>query len=187
MQRGLVGSEMCIRDRYMGKYGIIHRDLKPLNILLTDDPLKQEIKIADFGLAMILGPSEKCKSYAGTLDFCSPEVVLGIPYAQGADIWSLGVVSFYLLYGRLPFQYADDLEVRRAILKDDPPVPSDRSISPEAQDFLHKILLKNPKKRLALEGVLHHPWLSSKLLSDLPYQQFSSWGFGVLGLSLIHI
>ncbi len=98
---------------YMHNYGIVHRDLKPINILLTEDCDNPTVKIVDFGLAAIVGPSQTCKGFAGTLDFCSPEVIVGLPYAQGADIWSLGVVSYYLLYGALPFGSVTDSEIKR--------------------------------------------------------------------------
>ncbi len=99
--------------QYMHHYGIVHRDLKPINILLVQDKDNPVVKIVDFGLAAILGPSQTCKGYAGTLDFCSPEVIIGLPYAQGADIWSLGVISYYLIYGALPFSSQSDSELKR--------------------------------------------------------------------------
>lgn len=98
---------------YMKKYAILHRDLKPINILLTSDPSNQTVKLADFGLATILLPSEQCKNYAGTLDFCSPEVILGIPYSYSADIWSLGVITYYLVYGALPFGNMAEEDLKR--------------------------------------------------------------------------
>ena len=101
---------------YMDRYGIVHRDLKPINILFTEDQANPVIKIVDFGLAAILGPGQKCKGYAGTLDFCSPEVIIGLPYGQSADIWSMGVISWYLLYGSLPFSSVNDNDLKRYCL-----------------------------------------------------------------------
>ena len=98
---------------YMHKYGIVHRDLKPINILLASDKEPPVLKIVDFGLAAILGPMQTCKGYAGTLDFCSPEVIIGLPYSQGADVWSMGVIAYYLLYGVLPFGSSSDSELKR--------------------------------------------------------------------------
>lgn len=86
---------------YLGKFGIVHRDLKPNNILMTDHAAP---KLADFGLAILLGPSQKRKEFAGTLDFTCPEMIIGLPYGQEADMWSLGVIAYNVLCGRLPFR-----------------------------------------------------------------------------------
>lgn len=95
---------------YMNQFSIVHRDIKPINILLTNDNV---VKIADFGLAVILGPSKQCTSYAGTLDFCAPEVIIGLPYGHKADIWSMGIVAWYLLNGSLPFDSPNDNDIKR--------------------------------------------------------------------------
>jgi serine/threonine protein kinase len=98
---------------YMGKYGIVHRDLKLINVLLTSDGPDFVVKLADFGLAKILAPAQKCKGFAGTLHFCAPEVILSIPYTQSVDIWSLGIITHYLLYSTLPFDCSNDSELKR--------------------------------------------------------------------------
>lgn len=86
---------------YLGKFGIVHRDLKPNNILMTEDGIP---KLADFGLAILLGPSQKRKEFAGTLDYTCPEMIIGVPYGQEADLWSLGVITYNILCGKLPFR-----------------------------------------------------------------------------------
>lgn len=89
---------------YLGKFGIVHRDLKPNNILMTEDKVP---KLADFGLAILLGPSQKRKEFAGTLDYTCPEMIVGISYGQEADLWSLGVITYSILCGKLPFRGQD--------------------------------------------------------------------------------
>lgn len=86
---------------YLKKFGIVHRDLKPNNILMTEEGVP---KLADFGLAILLGPSQKKKEFAGTLDFTCPEMIVGLPYGQEADLWSLGVITYNILCGKLPFR-----------------------------------------------------------------------------------
>ena len=160
---------------YMEKYGIVHRDLKLINVLLAGDPFALNVKLVDFGLAAILAPGQKCHSFAGTLHFCAPEVILGIPYAHSVDVWGLGVITYYLLFRKMPFIADNDCDLKRydvlpmsrTFLKDDPPIKLDKQLSQPAKDFLQGttcteevgVLMKNAKYRLTIKQVLEHPWL----------------------------
>lgn len=90
---------------YLHKCGIIHRDLKPENILLTDSAASDDadIKITDFGLSCICGPEELVTQPCGTLAYVAPEVLTLQGYCHKVDVWSVGVIMFLLLRGRLPF------------------------------------------------------------------------------------
>ena len=96
--------------QYLHEFGIIHRDLKPGNIMLSDKTEKGVVKIMDFGLSKIVGPTEKLEDGFGTLSFVAPEVLLRNPYNKQIDIWSLGVIMFYLISGGLPFDDKSDNE-----------------------------------------------------------------------------
>jgi len=146
---------------YLHSYGIIHRDLKPDNILLVTKHEDSDIKIIDFGLAKFVGPTETCTENCGTLHYAAPELVEGKPYDKNADIWSLGIIAYLLLSGDVPFQHPDDKKLMNMIVYDEVkyPVYTWKKISPEAQDFVKKILVKDPKKRLSLTEILQHPWL----------------------------
>lgn len=99
--------------KYMHSLGIVHRDLKPKNILLTDDTLANEVKIADFGLAVLLEPKKKCKNFAGTPNYIAPETLLEFPSDQAADMWSLGVIVYLLFSGHLPFPEAESIALQK--------------------------------------------------------------------------
>jgi Ca2+-binding EF-hand superfamily protein len=100
--------------KYLHKYGIIHRDLKPDNIMLTEANDKGHIKIMDFGLSKILGKKEKASDGFGTLTFVSPEVLVRKPYNKEIDIWSIGVILYFMLSGELPFDDEGDDEQKIA-------------------------------------------------------------------------
>lgn len=82
--------------------GIAHRDLKLANILLKKD---LTIKLADFGFAKEQSSTEEVmmKTYCGTPITMAPEILKGKPYDKKCDLWSLGVILFQLIYGKLPF------------------------------------------------------------------------------------
>jgi serine/threonine protein kinase/NTP pyrophosphatase (non-canonical NTP hydrolase) len=89
------GLQAAHRQRY------VHGDVKPANILLTEGGAP---KLADFGLARALRSSRPIIGIAGTLPFMAPEVVMGDEWDQRADIYSLGVVFYVMLTGKLPFE-----------------------------------------------------------------------------------
>lgn len=87
-------------------YPIIHRDIKPSNILVIQDPSFGElVKILDFGIAKLLQPdSAKTNCYLGTLTYSSPEQMEGMELDSRSDIYSLGVMMFEMLTGKIPLQ-----------------------------------------------------------------------------------
>ena len=98
---------------YLHTYGIVHRDLKPENILMVDKTETSDVKIVDFGLSKMIGPSQLCNEPFGTLSYVAPEVLLQKPYGKAVDVWSVGIVAFLMLVASLPFDHEDDKEVAR--------------------------------------------------------------------------
>jgi serine/threonine-protein kinase ULK2 len=84
---------------------IVHRDLKPENILLVEPPNKKklDLKLADFGFAKKIPEGKKEELSCGTPFYTAPEMIKGRPYDFKVDIWSLGVIAFFLLTGQYPF------------------------------------------------------------------------------------
>ena len=147
---------------YLHSYGIVHRDLKPENILMTDLSASADIRLLDFGLSKIIGNDEKCTEPYGTLSFVAPEVLQGKPYDKSVDLWSIGIITFLLLCGYLPFDDKhSEREIARQTIQD--PVPYESKIwsklSPEAKTFVDGLLQKKPEKRYSIKEVLEHPWI----------------------------
>ncbi|MDR3548702.1 MAG: protein kinase [Candidatus Pacebacteria bacterium] len=93
---------------YLHSYGIVHRDLKPDNVLLESRREDSDVKLIDFGLSKIVGPTEQCTEGCGTLFYAAPEIVEKRPYDKSVDIWAVGVIAYLLLTGELPFNDLDD-------------------------------------------------------------------------------
>jgi calcium/calmodulin-dependent protein kinase I len=145
--------------RFVHSNGIAHRDLKPENLLLAD-PEKDIVKIADFGLSKDFG-EEQLQTSCGTPDYVAPEVLLGEPYDMAVDIWSIGVITYVLLCGFPPFWGEAQKELFENIMSGnfDFPDPEWTDVSPEAKEFIKKILVVDPNKRYTAEECLEDPWV----------------------------
>ena len=131
---------------FLHEFGIIHRDLKPENILMTDETEQAKIKLLDFGLGKMIGPNEKCEEYFGTLSYVAPEILESKPYTKSVDLWAIGVITYLLVSGFLPFDdERSEEEIVRQTIHDPVPYPSSiwKKISSEAADFLESKLKFN--------------------------------------------
>lgn len=89
----------------------VHRDLKPANILLSKD---NQIKLADFGLARTFDESQEEKllnTEVGTPYYKAPEIFKSMPYGANVDLWSLGIILFQMVAGRLPWRATSQFEL----------------------------------------------------------------------------
>ena len=155
--------KMCTAVYYMHSYGIAHRDLKPENVLMSNtDDENIDIRILDFGLSKIIGPYEKCNEPYGTLTYCAPEIILDEPYSKAVDLWSLGIMTYLMLSGRLPFNAEDENEIARQVAYEDPDFVRNqvwKDVSSEAKDFCKKLLVKDPLKRMNIKQALEHKFI----------------------------
>ena len=118
--------------------GIVHRDIKPQNILVVEDGV---IKVADFGIANLQSEVPDVENEAiGSVHYISPEQARGLPVDGRSDIYSLGIVMYEMLSGKLPFDGDDD---RTVALKHLSAVPTPlREITPSVPEALEKIVMK---------------------------------------------
>ena len=147
---------------YMHSFGVAHRDLKPENVLMTSDDEDADIRILDFGLSKILGPYEKCDEPYGTLTYCAPEIIVDEPYSKAVDLWSLGIMTYLMVSGKLPFNSEDENEIARQVVYDEPDYiknPIWKNITPECVDFIKRLLEKDQNKRMTIKQVLEHKWI----------------------------
>jgi len=147
---------------YMHGNGIAHRDLKPENLLCSGDE-NNTIKVTDFGLSKDFG-SASLRTSCGTPDYVAPEVLRGQPYDNSVDIWSIGVITYILLCGFPPFYGNTDQQIFEKILKADYDFPSPDwdQITPEAKDFIKKILIHDPSKRPSAPECIESDWIKNK-------------------------
>ena len=107
------------------RIGVTHRDIKPANILFVGDtPDSGEIKISDFGAAIVDHPDRTMVSGIGSPAYMSPEQVRELPLDQRTDIYSLGVVMYQLLTGQLPFLATNNYNIVYQIINSEPTRPS---------------------------------------------------------------
>ncbi|CAI5940913.1 unnamed protein product [Closterium sp. NIES-64] len=133
-------------------------------------PPPLHVKLADFGLALHLGPGERAQGFAGSPFYVAPEVLARRSYDTSADMWSLGVVLYSLLAGDLPFVGDTEKKVFRAITKgrlnlQAPPWPS---VSAPAKALIRRLLDPTPASRLSAPLLLQHPWLAHTPLPTAP-------------------
>jgi len=156
--------KMLSAIQYIHGMNITHRDLKPENILLSGDIDSTDIKICDFGLSKIISSSvTKMSTQCGTIHYVAPEVLRAAKYDQKVDIWSLGVIAYFLLCGFPPFLDESYVKVIELIVKAQYDFPGNcwASISEEAKDFIRKILVLDSSKRLTATEALQHPWIKN--------------------------
>ena len=165
----IIKYKLCKAVFYVHSYGIAHRDIKPENVLLTSDDENADIRLLDFSLSKIVGPGQKCTEPYGTLTYCAPEIILDKPYIKTVDSWSLGVMTYLMLSGALPFIGKDQHDLAKSVVYSKlnfEENPIWKEISNEAKDFITKLLDKDLKTRIEMKTALEHPWFKKYNLKN---------------------
>ncbi|UMM24271.1 hypothetical protein L5515_004582 [Caenorhabditis briggsae] len=143
----------CVQNR------VLHRDLKDENVVI--DLVTGSTKLIDFGAATVLRRSQY-SDFQGTRLYCPPEWFLHSLYlGREAAVWSLGVLLYNSLNGRLPFRNEKDICTAHLL----GPLPFFVPVSSEVKDLISKCLTFDPFQRCSLEAILNHPWVKQQPLS----------------------
>lgn len=158
---------------HLHRNGIVHRDIKAENILFTSrNSSARLLLLADFGHAQILAGGELAQGFGGTLSYLAPEVVLRKYYSFPVDIWAVGVLTYFMLCGYMPFDCDNDQETKDYIKE------ADYAFEPEeywaevpevAKDFIDKCLRVKPEERMIAQDCLKHPFFADTKASSLSF------------------
>ena len=184
--------QLLIAIYYLHKMGIMHRNIKPDCIIANPQTqfeheesfsssgnnsyisetnnnniidminVYSNIKLIDASLAKFLNINQKVKEPYGTVGYLSPELLSAQAYDFLIDEWSIGIVTYLLLCGKLPFsdEYSER-EIARQTIHEKLTFeqPKWEKLSKESKDFVSKLLIKDPKKRMKVKNALVHPWI----------------------------
>ncbi len=141
--------QACSGVGYAHRAGLVHCDIKPHNMLVTPEG---RLKVTDFGIARALStisPDERSEVVWGSPHYFSPEQASGLPPSPASDVYSLGVILYEMLAGRLPFVASDSAELARMHREDLPVAPRyyNSSVPAKLEEIILKVLSKEPSAR----------------------------------------
>jgi len=147
-------AEIVLALAYLRSQGISHRDLKPSNVLIDEEG---HVRLIDFGLATTRDDDDGGAVFCGTCEYVAPEMLLSPRWdTEPLDWWALGVLTYELLAGRVPFAGRNTQEVFTSVMMDRLTFPA--NFPEDARDFVTQLLRSDPKKRLQPPKIFGHPF-----------------------------
>jgi len=157
--------------RCMWEMNLVHRDLKPANLLLdypsSIDPINPlanlgTLKIADFGFAREITPGSMAETMCGSPLYMAPEVLTNKPYDAKADLWSVGIILYEMLYGQIPFKANNVVQLIHTIEKTIPHLSVTKNVDAAGVDLMRGLLQRDPAHRFSFQDFYNHPYLGFK-------------------------
>jgi len=164
---------MLLTIEYLHQNQIVHRDLKPENFVFKTKDADSDILLIDFGCARIVQDHVRYRDAVGTPHFLAPEVVAGRRFIRTgnilkfSDVWSIGVIAYVLIVGKVPFSGKSVDAVFESILTKPLIFPDGgRHMSASFLDFCERALNKSPNERLRVGEALNHEWVKESNAFD---------------------
>lgn len=158
--------QTCLGIGYAHRSGLVHCDVKPHNVIVTPD---ERVKVADFGIARAMSQASQQKDVVwGTPQYFAPEQAAGEAPTPASDVYSIGVMMFEMLTGRLPFDGEHPTAIALKHMQANPPSVSlfNPAVPPQLENILLKVLSKEPAGRYRTAGQLGRILLAYRERSD---------------------
>ncbi|MCQ2819288.1 MAG: protein kinase [archaeon] len=165
-QSAYVMRQLLSAVNFCHENNIIHRDLKPENIMIESEKENMKdyfiIKVIDFGTSVKMAKNKMFEEQIGTCDYIAPEVLKN-NYNEKCDLWSCGVILYYMLSGKLPFHAENEGEILEKVKKGEFEFDDEvwDSISGKAKNFIKNLLNKKWEKRYSAHDALRDEWIKT--------------------------
>jgi calcium-dependent protein kinase len=166
LEAAVIIRQICSALSYCHARGIIHRDIKPENIIFDSKNSIKSLKIKGFIQAKELDTTDQRKKIEldeilGTSYYIAPEV-FNQNYEFLSDMWSVGVILYVMLVGKLPFDGKTDKEVIKKVRIGEIDFSNYKflQLSEEAKNFLKQLLTYTPIRRISAMNAINHPWIT---------------------------